>query len=217
MWRKLFLISMAFFFLSCSKDYLFFRDQEKISKALKDIKDTDQSVRFSSTILLQSKFRIRTMYSITDSLRLAGVTPEKVVAFDNSKIPSIDDQVKKLSDLDREEYYKLSERSNKVMTIIDSLNSQKLYFIIKKYGFPSFDNRKWSYESNKVGITYVLTHINPKSNIGRKILKLMIKEYEKGRVNEGEMQHYLWHVDGRKNGPPYSYVVNIEEWRKRIK
>lgn len=201
---------------SCSKNYRFNRDQEIISKEMNNIKQTDQGVRIAENILLLNRFKFRTMYTVTDSLSNAGLAPEEVFKFDLSKIPSLDDQINKLPTNKKEEYYLYKQRAEKVTQLVDSINALKLYATIKKYGFISFDKRVWKNESSKIGITTLLTHIDPKSNLGQKLTKLMIKEYFHGRVDDGAMKHYMWNVDGRKKGPPYSYVLDKVDLKRRL-
>jgi hypothetical protein len=201
---------------SCSKNYRFNRDQEIISKEMNNIKQTDQGVRIAESVLLLNRFKFRTMYTVTDSLSNAGLAPEEVFKFDLSKLPRLEDQISKLPTNKKDEYHLYKQRAEKVTQLVDSINAQKLYATIKKYGFISFYKRAWRNESSKIGITTLLTHIDPKSNLGQKLTKLMIKEYFHGRVDDGEMKHYMWHVDGRKNEPPYSYVLDNVNLKKRL-
>src|SRR5690554_7736451 len=81
---------------------------------------------------------------------------------------------------------------------IDSVNFEKTYRIIKKYGFPEYDLREWKHDSLRAGITTVATHFNYSSNKGKKMQKLIIKEYKKGRIGDVGMRQMLWHIKGRK-------------------
>ena len=213
--NRIYLFLILVFFSSCSKNYLFNRDQILISKKMDDIKDTDQGVR-NFSMLMQNRYHLRTLYSVHDSLSLAGIKIEEAVKYDFLKIPSIEKQIQKLSPNLQEEYASFNRRQDKIIHTIDSLNADCIYKMIKKYGYPSFDNRKWT-KTPKNGFAFVMTHINYKSETGKKILSKMIAEYLNGRVNEGEMQQYLWHINGRKGGYPYNYVINIEEWKRKIK
>lgn len=214
------IIFLVFILLtSCSKDYLFNRDQYIISTKIKTIKQTDQFVRMCNTTLLENRFKLRSMLSEVDSMDNAGVNPEIIVKYDLSKIPPIEKQLEKLPSNKKEEYNYIKNSANKTMALVDSINAESLYKIIKKYGYPSFYNRKWKDTINeRVGMTFLLTHIYPSSNsnICKKTLKIMLKEYFKGRVEEGEMKHFLWHIDGRQ-GNPNDYVIDKKRWRLNLK
>lgn len=209
--KILLLLSLLFFFSSCSKDYSFKKNEKSISDELKKIVASDQAVRHNFT-LLYGKFKIRDFYSVSDSLRNS---PNKEAVIDYAKIPSQKKQIERLKKDMREDfdyYLKIFKKTN---TYVDSINSLSLYKIINKYGYPSYYNRKWSDTINsRVGITFILTHIDSNSDFGKKMFKLMFKEYSKGRVSEGEMKHYLWDVDGR-NGYPYEYVIEFDKWKKK--
>lgn len=211
---KIIYVCFVFYILtSCSKDYLFNRDQVKIANQLNNIKDTDQGIREFNT-LLQSKFKLRTMYTVFDSLDMAGVSEEDIVKYDISKIKPIQIQIDQLPAAQKNEYNLLNRRQQKIWSFIDSTNAVTLFHILKKYGYPSYDNRKWT-KTSKTGIAFVMSHIDSKSVLGKKIVKLMFLEYRKKRVEEGEMQHYLWSIDGRK-GFPYDYIIDVEKWNEKI-
>ena len=200
---------------SCSKDYLFNRDQNMISKQLKEIKNTDSGVR-SFNALMSYRFGIRDFNTVNDSLW--DIDKYHLInTIDFSKIPSTESQIANFSQRKREAYDEFKLEGRALMTMVDEKNRKDLYQMVKKYGYPSFHNRKWKDTINaRVGITYVLTHFNYDSNEEKKFLKLMIKEYLKGRVEEGAMKHFLWHVNGRNDGPPYDFVIIIEDWKKRV-
>lgn len=208
--------SLLFLFAlcSCSKDYLFNRDQKIISDDLKEIDVLDQTVRHFGKFT-SLKYKVRDFIFIQDSLVQSGERGDLNEVFDFSKLPSVESQVSKLPKETQDDYFRDVAGGEKLMTYIDSINSFRIYKIIKKYGYPSFYNRKWNDTINtRKGITYVLTHTNPESKIGKRTLVLMIKEYKKGRVEEGEMRHYLWHVSGRSMEDSFGMNLDINKWIK---
>lgn len=200
-------------FASCSKDYLFQRDQIILSQELKAIANADQGVRNHVT-LVNTKYKIRDFYTVCDSLYATG-TMTKDTKFDFSTIPSEKAQISKFSEKTQKEYYEECRQGYDLMKYVDRNNREKLCQLISKYGYPSFYNRKWIDTTTvRTGITFVLTHYTFDTPEEKKLLRLMINEYEKGRVEEGEMKNFLWSADGR-NGKPYEYVIDIESWKKR--
>ncbi len=191
---------------SCSKEYYFQRDQEKLSMELKQIYYTDQGVR-QNEIGNDSRYRLRTFYTIIDSLRFSG--KKHPFNFDFSKLPKIDDQLSKLSPELAKDYKNDAIKAKYLRNYIDRDNFEKLYKIIKKYGYPSYDNRKWKTEQLRTGITTVLFHINPYSETGKKYFDIMLKEYRAGRVDETEMRNYIWAFHGRLG--TIDFTTNIEE------
>lgn len=210
--NRIYIFLVLIIFCSCSKNYYFDRDQITIYNALSDMKDTDQGVRGHAS-LVNNQFKLRTMYTVYDSLSVAGVKEEDVFKYDISKIPSIEKQVEKMSQLQKEEYTLINKRGEKLFTLVDSVNQVCIYDMTKKYGYPSYYKRNWT-KTPKIGIAFVMSHIVYKTKMGKKMLKLMIPEFLKGRVDEGEMKQYLWSIDGRK-GYPYNYVIDIEYWKKK--
>jgi hypothetical protein len=197
---------------ACSKNIMFKKHELEISTEIKSIKNSDQAVRTFST-LIPYKYNIRTFETVCDSLNTVGASA-KLSTFDFLSISSEKEQLTKLSEKSRNDYIYDVESGSKLMLHVDNINTIKFYKIIKKYGYPSYYNRKWSDTiTMRVGATYVLTHFDYKSDIGKKLLKLMIKEYFKGRVNESEMKHFLWNFDGR-NGRPSDYLIAADRWKK---
>ncbi len=212
--KCIFLVFIVLSLNSCSKNYYFNRDQVKLSNELKEILNADQSVRNYNT-MVKLKYRIRDLITVCDSLYSSG-NADLIRTYDFSKIPSEGSQIAKLSETAKKNYDEDNINGIKLMRYIDNINRAKLYKIIKKYGCPSFYNRKWKDTTNlRVGITVVLTHFNFETPQEKKLLKLMVKEYLAGRVEEGEMANFLWSVDDRK-GKPYDYKINIEDWKKRV-
>lgn len=84
------------------------------------------------------------------------------------------------------------------MHYTDSVNLGKIYKIVKKYGFPEYDLREWEHDSLRTGITTVATHFDFATDKGKKMQKLIIKEYRKGRIDDQGMRQMLWHITGRK-------------------
>ncbi len=201
---------------SCSKDYLFKKHQISISNDLKKIKNSDQTVRRYES-LVHYKYNIRSFYTVSDSLYQEHLKGNENEYFDFSGIPSIETQINKFPDTKIVKYNTEIEAGEKLMRYVDEINFNKLYQIIKKYGYPSYYNRDWIDTTEvRVGVTYVLTHISEDNILSKKILKLMLKEYFKGRVAEGEMKHYLWNIEGRREDRPYNYVIDKDYWRKKM-
>jgi hypothetical protein len=209
---KYILLFLIFFsIVSCSKNYLFDRDQYKISKELKLITDTDQAVRFYEIGLFR-RYSIQTPQSVWDSLSIAGNKDLK--SFDLSKIPTRQVQIDRLNEENKKNYKVDIQRSHALMDYVGKENAKKIYAIVKKYGYPSYDARKWKNDSLRVGMAFVLTHINHFGDLSKKILNLMIKEYQKGRVDERTMQQYLWDVNERE-GVPFGHDIVVKEWIKK--
>ncbi len=53
------------------------------------------------------------------------------------------------------------------MHYIDSVNFEKTYKIIKKYGFPDYDLRDWKHDSLRQGIVTMTTHFDYSSKKGK--------------------------------------------------
>jgi hypothetical protein len=202
-------------FCSCSKDYLFRKNQIYISEEIKAIKISDQSTR-KLDALIDVKYKIRTFFTVADSLyeeSVDGVIPQ----YNFSQIQSLDKQLSKLSSQKRMAYFEEKAEVASLMTNVDNNNKEIFYKIIKKFGFPSYDNRLWKDTLTvRIGSVFILTHYDDRNGTGKKIKKLMLKEYFKGRVNEGEMKQYLWSVDGR-SGYPYDYNIDNARWKKILK
>ena len=107
-------------------------------------------------------------------------------------------KLKELSSEDREKCIAEIDKQRKKMHYTDSVNLEKIYKIVKKYGFSEYDLREWKHDTLRIGITTVATHFNYSSDKGKKMQKLIIKEYKKGRVEEGSMRQMLWNMKGRK-------------------
>lgn len=190
---------------------MFKRDQKYISNEIKLMVFTDHAVR-KQTTFLERKYKIRTPNSVWDSLVDAGNTNLNVI--DVSKLPSVPSQLNKMSAELQGRFDLEIKESRKLFFIIDSINADKVCKIISKYGFPSHYLREWQNDSLKKGIVAVMTHINHRSAVGKKIKRLMLKEYKAGRVSEGEMKHYLWDVDGRRDAS-FGQNIDVDEWIKR--
>lgn len=180
---------------SCSKDYYFQRDQIKISKNLKEIIDLDQSVRFYRSGL-ESRFRLRTFNTVHDSLIYINENYDG--SYNYSTIPDISNEISKIPKHLQKSYENQKRTSDILFKCIDSVNQINLFKIIKKYGYPSYENRKWKSDNLRVGVTFVLTHIDSDSKTGKKYFDILMNEYKKGRFDEGSMRHYLWHYSNRQ-------------------
>lgn len=193
--KGLFILIVSFILFGCSKNYLFRRDNIAISEEMKRIIEEDQNVR-NQIAPIHKKYKLRTFNTVIDSIADLGLDhiPDGV-SFD---FKPIGEQVKSLSPENREKCLAEIEEQYKKMHHIDSVNFEKTYRIIKKYGFPEYDLREWKHDSLRAGITTVATHFNYSSNKGKKMQKLIIKEYKKGRIGDVGMRQMLWHIKGRK-------------------
>lgn len=209
-------ILISFLFFSCSKDYLFNKNQLLISDEIKNIISIDQGVR-NYNELINIKYKIRDFDYICDSMYKAGLRGNLNNYFDFSTIETKEIQISRFDSKTRDNYYSDLEFGQKFVEVIDDINRKELYKLIKKNGYPSFYNREWIDTTNvRVGVVFVLTHTDFNSDFGKRILKLMIKEYFKGRVDVGEMKHLMWHVDGR-NSSLSNYKIDEIELKKRYK
>jgi|GEM_PF-4761765 len=207
--KRIFIFMIGLMLFGCSKNYLFTRDNIAISEELKKTDKEDQDIRWQSGVI-DKKYNLRTIETLMDSIVDVGL--DHIPANVSLDFKPISEQVKKLSQEDKEKYLaEVSERSNK-MRYIDSVNLEKAYKIVKKYGFPDYDLRNWKHDSLRTGITTMVTHFDYSSDRGKKMLKLIIKEYKKGRISYGSMNQILWDAQGR-NGDVHSFLddKNIDD------
>ena len=193
--KNLIIILTSLMLLGCSKNYLFTRDNIAISEELKKMNKEDQDVRWLSGPI-DKKYNLRTYDTVMDSIIEINSSLENV----DFNFKPISEQIKKLSQQDREKYLAEVDERSKKMHYIDSINFEKTYKIIKKYGFPDYDLRDWKHDSLRQGIVTMTTHFDYSSKKGKKMQKLIIKEYKKGRVDDVGMRQMLWHMKGRKGG-----------------
>lgn len=193
--KNLIVILTSLMLLGCSKNYLFTRDNIVISEELKKMNKEDQYVRWLSGPI-DKKYNLRTYDTVMDSIKDLGLDHIPTGVSFNFK--PISEQIKKLSQQDREKYLAEVDERSKKMHYIDSVNLEKAYKIVKKYGFPDYDLRDWKHDSLRTGITTMVTHFDYSSDKGKKMQKLIIKEYKKGRVDDVGMRQMLWDIKGRK-------------------
>ncbi|WP_177761905.1 hypothetical protein [Flavobacterium sp. I3-2] len=172
--KKIFTIISCFLFLSCCKNYLFKRDTVAIYNELTKINEQDQKVRKELTPIYY-KYNLRTLQTVVDSIDKLGLDyfPENL----NLNFENIDDQIKKLSVTEQKSFQKEHDDQWKKINHTDSINFEKIYNIVKKYGFIDFDTREWKNDSLKIGIISTTTHFNYRTKKGKKLLKLIISEY----------------------------------------
>lgn len=208
--KKSLLLILCYILISaCSKDFYFKRDQNQISKSVNDIVSTDQSVRkFKNAI--NTKYGIRTPNTVWDSLTIAGGDRKSINV---SRLPSINQQLKKLRPEAVELYNQDNEAADHLMVFTDSLHLDQLYIITKKYGYPSYDKRPWKNDSIRTGCGFVLTHFNYNEKKAIKLLKLIVKEHKAGRLTDEEMRYFIWNANGRE-GTPDLKNLNIDAWVK---
>lgn len=193
--KNLVVLVISFLLFGCSKNYLFKKDNIAISKELNRIIEEDQDVR-NQFAPIHKKYKLRTYNTVIDSISELGLDHiPKGVSFD---FKPESEQIKRLSPEDREKCIAEIDKQSKKMHYTDSVNLEKVYKIVKKYGFPEYDLREWKHDTLRIGITTVATHFNYSSDKGKKIQKLIIEEYKKGRVEEGSMRQMLWNMKGRK-------------------
>lgn len=207
---KYLLLILVLFTTSCSKDFYFNKDQVSLSQNLKQIIKMDQEVR-KNIDKINIKYKIRTNEIVFDSIVKSG---GKV--FGGLNVPSVQSQLQNKSSEVKSQYLLEMNENWALIKNNDSVNAIKILKIINKYGYPSFDNREWKSDTLKIGFLYVMTHIDVRSLIGKKIINKMVKEYKKGRVENGEMKQFLWHVDGRDQHDPFGQNLNINEWIEKF-
>lgn len=193
--KGLFVVIVGFTLLGCSKNYLFKRDNVEVSEELKRIIEEDQNVR-NQFAPIHKKYKLRTYETVIDSISALGLDhiPDGV----SFNFKPEREQIKHLNTEDRERCLSEIEAQYKKMHYTDSVNLNKVYKIVKKYGFPEYDLREWKHDSLRTGITTIATHFDYSSNKGKKMQKLIIKEYKKGRVDDVGMRQMLWDMKGRK-------------------
>jgi len=204
---KLFIISLLF--LGCSKEYYFKRDQIEISKKIKKINQDDQNVRHNLT-RIEIKYNLRTFETVVDSLSKTNATSFDGVNLSNFK--SIKYQLSKMSVSKKDSFQLEYENAQSAIRQTDSINRNEIKKIIKKYGFVEYNNPNWKNDSLRVGFSTVITH-TPK-NEKMEIIKLVVKEYKKGRVDDDAMRHMLWDYNDRKG---LMDTIDIKKQIKTIK
>jgi hypothetical protein len=189
---KSILILFSLTLFSCSKDYLFNKNQDAIAREINTISDNDQKARHELTFIYK-KYNIRTFETIIDSIDKLKLTTTDGINFSN--IQPINIQIQKLSETKRINFLKDEKEYLKKMSMTDSMHRNRAIKIIKKYGFPG-EARNWK-TNKKFGISTVATHFRYQDKTGKKLIKLIIKEYNKGRVDDSEMKHMLWSLNHR--------------------
>lgn len=107
--KNLIMILTSLMLLSCSKNYLFTRDNEAVSRELKKMLKEDQDVRWLSGTI-DKKYNLRTYDTVLDSIIEINSSLENV----DFNFKPISEQIKKLSQQDREKYLaEVDERSKK--------------------------------------------------------------------------------------------------------
>ncbi len=193
--KNLFFVIISFLLVGCSKNYLFRRDNIAISEELNRIIEEDQDVR-NQFVPIYKKYKLRTYNTVIDSISELGLDhiPEGV----SFHFKPESEQIKSLNPEDREKCLAAIDGQSKKMYYTDSVNLVKVYKIVMKYGFPDYDLRQWKNDSLRVGITTVATHFDYRSDKGKKMQELIIKEYKKGRIDDIGMRQMLWDMKGRK-------------------
>ncbi len=193
--KNLFFVIISFLLVGCSKNYLFRRDNIAISEELNRIIEEDQDVR-NQFVPIHKKYKLRTYNTVIDSISELGLDhiPEGV----SFHFKPESEQIKSLNPEDREKCLAAIDGQSKKMYYTDSVNLVKVYKIVMKYGFPDYDLRQWKNDSLRVGITTVATHFDYRSDKGKKMQELIIKEYKKGRIDDIGMRQMLWDMKGRK-------------------
>ena len=94
------------------------------------------------------------------------------------------------------EYKKLQDSVLSMRKKIDSLNTEKLLFITKKYGFPSKDRLR----AKKASAYLIFVHSHRDYYLT--IKNLINSEYKAKRISEYEKAYIFWHLNGRNQMPP---------------
>lgn len=103
---------------------------------------------------------------------------------------------------------------HEILKPLDRKNTEKLIEITKKYGFPGMD-----YLHHDIPIFMIFVHSEKKYH--QEIKKLILEEFEKGRISEFEKDYILWHLKNRNGmlpGIPYpiNYRKDIEIFKGSI-
>ena len=138
-YKKIILILFSLTLFSCSKDYLFNKNQDAIAREMNTISDNDQKVRHELTFIYK-KYNIRTFETIIDSIDRLKLTTTDGINF--SGIQPVKIQIQKLSETERINFLKDEKEYLKKMSMTDSLHRIRAMRIIKKYGFPG-KARNW--------------------------------------------------------------------------
>lgn len=206
-----YILFFLFINLSCSKEFRFQNNQELIIDRMNDILKTDQEVRNNNSLILK-KYGLRTFETVIDSLN--ETNSDNLNNIDLSNFKPVSYQVSKLSLNRKLAFEKEYNESYELWKITDSINLIKITALIKKYGFPDIDKRKWSYDSLKSPLNTAITHTDYNKSSGKKLFKIIVKEYKKGRVSESSMRHILWDYNGR-NG--LIDTIDLQKELKRFK
>lgn len=94
------------------------------------------------------------------------------------------------------EYKRKQDSLWNVIHEIDSINTNKLIKITKKYGFPSQERLK----AYRAEAYFLFVHSD--RTYFDEIRKLVNKEFKENRISEYEKAYIVWHLDGRKGLPP---------------
>ena len=209
--KIIFIISiLSLFYYGCSKEYYFDRDQLDISKKIKKINQDDQNVRHNLT-RIEIKYNLRTFETVVDSLSKTNATSFDGVNLSNFK--SIKYQLSKMSVSKKDSFQLEYENAQSVMRQKDSINRNEIKKIIKKYGFVEYNNPNWKNDSLRTGFSTTITHI-PRGDEMENVIRLVVKEYKKGRVDDDAMRHMLWDYNDRKG---LMDTINIKIAIKKIK
>lgn len=205
---KNFLLFFLLIFISCSKDYLFLRDNHIINNELKKITTTDQYVRHYS-MAIDMRYGIRTADTVWDSLLVKG--HEDLSIINVAELPWKSKQINKLTPKIKTYYLNEVKDSKFVGKYIDSYNMKKSYHIIKKYGYPSYNLRKWKNDTLRIGIASCLTHYNYDTKFGIKFFDLLVNEYLKKRIDKDELSYLIWNYEGRADDS-MGGNINVDAW-----
>ena len=85
-----------------------------------------------------------------------------------------------------------------LMNNIDDANTEKLIELTRKYGFPN-NKRLNEYKSKSY---FIFVHSSQK--FSKEIRKLILKEYNEGRITEYKKEYIFWNINGRNGMPPMS-------------
>ena len=104
----------------------------------------------------------------------------------------------------------------------DAEHTERMIEITKKYGFPSIERIKKYYDKEFVDPEFnpLIIFIHSPRKYWDELKKLMLSEYENGRINQCQYGYALWQFTGRKNFQPMlnnGYEMIKENGKTRLK
>ena len=172
---RYFFIFLSVIFCACSGKYnLSEKKRVSLAKTINEMYELDQGYR-------------RKLYEID---AVFGVDKESAgrFLFTSEKKEILKDRYS--------EYKRQKDSLWVIIREIDSVNTNELIKITKKYGFPSQERLK----TYRAEAYFLFVHSDKIYH--DEIRKLINKEFEANRISEYEKAYIMWHLNGRKGLPP---------------